>query len=89
MANLLLIDDDPDLLAERVTHLFPAAAHRVAIARTAAEGLEHVAAELPDVVDIVGVTHGMACYLMESYNEHRAGHRCSAHGARGLWRIYC
>ena len=50
MANLLLIDDDPDLLAERVTHLFPAPAHRVAIARTAAEGLEHVAAGLPDVI---------------------------------------
>jgi hypothetical protein len=24
MANLLLIDDDPDLHAERVAHLFPA-----------------------------------------------------------------
>src|SRR5258708_7771932 len=50
MANLLLIDDDPDLLAERVTHLFPAPANRVEIARTAAEGLEQVTAELPDVI---------------------------------------
>ena len=41
MANLLLIDDDPDLLAERVTHLFPAPANRVEIARTAAAGLKH------------------------------------------------
>src|SRR5258705_12669508 len=50
MASLLLIDDDPDMLAERVTHLFPAAAHSVEIARTAAEGLEQVAVELPDVI---------------------------------------
>src|SRR6266404_4042224 len=50
MANLLLIDDDPDLLAERVTHLFPAPKNRVEIARTAAEGLEQVTAELPDVI---------------------------------------
>jgi two-component system nitrogen regulation response regulator GlnG len=50
MANLLLIDDDPDLLAERVAHLFPAPAHRVKIAHTGAEGLEHVTAELPDVI---------------------------------------
>ena len=44
MANLLLIDDDPDLLAERVIHLFPAPVNRVEIARTAAEGLEQVTA---------------------------------------------
>jgi two-component system nitrogen regulation response regulator GlnG len=50
MANLLLIDDDPDLLAERVTHLFPTPANRVEIARTAAEGLEQVTAEFPDVI---------------------------------------
>ena len=50
MANLLLIDDDPDLLAERVAHLFPAPAHRFKIARTGTEGLEHVSAELPDVI---------------------------------------
>jgi two-component system nitrogen regulation response regulator GlnG len=50
MANLLLIDDDPDLLAERVAHLFPAPAHRFEIARTGTEGLEHVTTELPDVI---------------------------------------
>src|SRR5262245_2567091 len=50
MANLLLIDDDPDLLAERVTHLFPAPAHSVEIARTAAEGVERVTVKLPDVI---------------------------------------
>src|SRR6267154_94741 len=50
MANLLLIDDDPDLLAERVAHLFPAPANRVEIARTAAEDLEQVTVELPDII---------------------------------------
>jgi two-component system nitrogen regulation response regulator GlnG len=50
MANLLLIDDDPDLLAERVAYLFPAPAHRVEIARTGAEGLKHAAERLPDVI---------------------------------------
>src|SRR5215472_11216050 len=50
MANLLLIDDDPDLLAERVAHLFPAPAHRVEIANSGAAGLERVAAASPDVI---------------------------------------
>ena len=36
MANLLLIDDDPDLLPDQVAHVFPAPAHRVEIARNAA-----------------------------------------------------
>ena len=36
MAHLLLIDDDPDLLPEKVRHLFPAPAHRVEIAYTVA-----------------------------------------------------
>ena len=35
MATLLLIDDDPDLLRDRVSHVFPAPAHRVEIAQTA------------------------------------------------------
>ena len=50
MATLLLIDDDPDLLRDRVSHVFPAPAHRVEIAQTAAEGLERVAAACPDVI---------------------------------------
>src|SRR5882757_8691105 len=50
MANLLLIDDDPDLLAERVAHLFPAPKNRVVVARTAAEGLKQVTVEIPDVI---------------------------------------
>ena len=39
MANLLLIDDHPDLLPDQVSHVFPAPAHRVDIAHTGAEGL--------------------------------------------------
>src|SRR4051795_10481942 len=50
MATLLLIDDDPDLLRDRVSHVFPAPAHRVEIAQTGAEGLERVAAAYPDVI---------------------------------------
>src|ERR1700676_3498073 len=50
MATLLLIDDDPDLLRDRVRHVFPARAHRVKIPQTGAEGLERVAAACPDVI---------------------------------------
>jgi two-component system nitrogen regulation response regulator GlnG len=50
MANLLLIDDDPDLLPDQVGQAFPAPAHRVEIARTGREGLERVADVRPDVI---------------------------------------
>jgi DNA-binding NtrC family response regulator len=50
MANLLLIDDHPGLLPDQVSHVFPAPAHRVAIARTGAEGLQRVADVRPDVI---------------------------------------
>src|SRR5580693_2858637 len=50
MAHLLLIDDDPDLLPEKVRHLFPAPAHRVEIAYTGGEGLKCIAAAPPDVI---------------------------------------
>jgi DNA-binding NtrC family response regulator len=50
MANLLIIDDDPDLLPDQVSHVFPASAHRVEIAYTGAEGLERVAEVRPDVI---------------------------------------
>jgi two-component system, NtrC family, response regulator AtoC len=50
MATLLLIDDEPDLLRDRVSHVLPAPAHRVEIAQTGAEGLERVAAACPDVI---------------------------------------
>ena len=50
MANLLLIDDHPGLLPDQVSHVFPAPAHRVEIARTGAEGLQRVADVRPDVI---------------------------------------
>src|SRR5262249_42840458 len=50
MANLLLIDDDPDLLPDQMKQVFPAPAHRVEIAHTAAQGLERVAEVRPDVI---------------------------------------
>src|SRR5262249_21262206 len=50
MAHLLLIDDDPELLPEKVRHLFPAPAHRVEIAYTGSEGLRCIAAAPPDVI---------------------------------------
>src|SRR3954447_14234211 len=48
MAHLLLIDDDPDLIAEQVRQAFPR--HRVEVAGTGAEGLDRVRAKPPDVI---------------------------------------
>jgi two-component system nitrogen regulation response regulator GlnG len=48
MPHLLLIDDDPDLIAEQVRQAFPR--HRVEVAGTGADGLERVRAESPDVI---------------------------------------
>src|SRR5947199_7299918 len=50
MAQLLLIDDDPDLIAEQVRQAFPGPRHRVVVAGTGAVGLDHVRAEAPDVI---------------------------------------
>jgi DNA-binding NtrC family response regulator len=50
MAHLLLIDDDPGLIAEQVHQAFPAPAHRVEVANTGAAGLERARADPPDVV---------------------------------------
>ena len=50
MAHLLLIDDDPDLLAEKVRHFFPAPEHRVEVAYTGSEGLKCIGAAPPDVI---------------------------------------
>jgi two-component system nitrogen regulation response regulator GlnG len=50
MAQLLLIDDDPDLIAEQVRQAFPGPRHRVVVAGTGAEGLEHVRNDLPEVI---------------------------------------
>ena len=48
MGRVLLIDDDPDLIAEQVRQAFPR--HRVEVAGTGADGLERVRAEPPDVI---------------------------------------
>jgi two-component system nitrogen regulation response regulator GlnG len=48
MAQLLLIDDDPDLIAEQVRQAFPR--HRVAVSATGADGIQRVRAEPPDVI---------------------------------------
>jgi two-component system nitrogen regulation response regulator GlnG len=48
MAYLLLIDDDPDLVAEQVRHAFPQ--HRVEVAGTGADGLARARAGPPDVI---------------------------------------
>ena len=50
MAHLLLIDDDPESLPDKVRHLFPAPAHRVETAYTGSEGLKCIAAAPPDVI---------------------------------------
>jgi DNA-binding NtrC family response regulator len=50
MAHLLLIDDDPDLIAEQVRHAFPSPAHRVEVARSGADGLSRVRKAAPDAV---------------------------------------
>ena len=40
MANLLLVDDDPDLLPDQMRQVFPAPAHRVEIAPTGGLSIE-------------------------------------------------
>src|SRR5436305_9043763 len=50
MANLLLIDDDPDLLPDQMRQVFPAPAHRVEIAPTGSEGLERARDGRPEVI---------------------------------------
>jgi DNA-binding NtrC family response regulator len=50
MADFLIIDDDPELLREKVCHVFPAPAHRVETACTGADGINRLSATPPDVV---------------------------------------
>jgi DNA-binding NtrC family response regulator len=50
MAHLLLIDDDTALIPEQVRQAFPRPHHRVVVAGTGTEGLEHIRAESPDVI---------------------------------------
>jgi two-component system nitrogen regulation response regulator GlnG len=50
MAHLLLIDDDQALIPGQVCQAFPAPAHRVVLAATGTEGIEHVRGDPPEVV---------------------------------------
>src|SRR5262245_31725134 len=50
MAHLLLVDDDPVLIPEQVRQAFPAPRHRVDVAGTGAEGVQHVRTDAPDVI---------------------------------------
>jgi two-component system nitrogen regulation response regulator GlnG len=50
MAHLLLIDDDPAVIAEQVRLAFPAPRYRVEVAGTGALGVGRVGADPPDVV---------------------------------------
>ncbi len=50
MAHLLLIDDYPTLILGQMRQAFPAPPHWVEAATSGAEGLERVAAKLPDVI---------------------------------------
>jgi two-component system nitrogen regulation response regulator GlnG len=50
MASVLLVDDDPVMIQEQVTHALEPQGIRIAVARTAEEGLRQVAAQLPDVI---------------------------------------
>jgi two-component system nitrogen regulation response regulator GlnG len=50
MGRLLLVDDDPVMILDQVTHALGPRGIRVEVARTAADGLRQVAAQLPDVI---------------------------------------
>ncbi len=50
LVRLLLIDDDPDLVAEQVNSAFPAPKHRIEIGQSGGVGLQKISANLPDVV---------------------------------------
>ena len=50
MAHLLLIDDDPDLIAEQVRQVFPAPEHRLEIAATGIKGVQCITDEPPDAI---------------------------------------
>jgi two-component system nitrogen regulation response regulator GlnG len=50
MAHVLLIDDDPALIPDQVRQVFPKPKHWVEVAVTAAEGLQRVSANAPDLI---------------------------------------
>ena len=48
MGRLLLVDDDPAMILDQLTHTLGPQGMRIEVARTAAEGIRQVAARLPD-----------------------------------------
>jgi two-component system nitrogen regulation response regulator GlnG len=50
MPRLLLVDDEPILLLDQMSHLFAPRGIEVSHARSGSEGLEQIAARVPDVV---------------------------------------
>jgi two-component system nitrogen regulation response regulator GlnG len=50
MGRLLLVDDDPVMILDQLTHVLGPQGIRIEVARTAEAGLRQVAAQLPDVI---------------------------------------
>jgi two-component system nitrogen regulation response regulator GlnG len=50
MGSVLLVDDDPAMILDQVTHALGPHGIRIDVARTATEGLRHVADQPPDLV---------------------------------------
>jgi two-component system nitrogen regulation response regulator GlnG len=50
MTRVLLIDDDPAMILDQVSHALSPRGIQVDVARTAAEGLEQVAGQVPDLI---------------------------------------
>jgi two-component system nitrogen regulation response regulator GlnG len=50
MGSVLLVDDDPVMILDQVTHALGPDGIRIDVARTAEEGLRQVATHLPDVI---------------------------------------
>jgi nitrogen regulation protein NR(I) len=50
MGTLLLVDDDPAMILDQVTHALAPQGLRIDVARTAEEGLRRVADQTPDVI---------------------------------------
>jgi two-component system nitrogen regulation response regulator GlnG len=50
MARLLIIDDNPALVLDQVNHVFGAAGHEIAVARTGGDGVRQALDRTPDAV---------------------------------------
>jgi two-component system nitrogen regulation response regulator GlnG len=50
MARLLLVDDDPAMILDQVTHALGSQGFQIDVARTAEEGLRHAVCQPPDII---------------------------------------